>query len=125
MKGTPASVETRFKSELARGSHIFISSIAASELWYGAFKSQRQTSNRRALEEFLIPPLRTLSFDDEDAIVAGRIRAELHAGGKPIGGYDLLIASQALRQHLTVVTANVSEFSRVKGLKWVDWARTQ
>ena len=41
----------------------------------------------------------------------------------PIGAYDLLIAGQALRHQLTLVTANVSEFSRVKGLAWQDWAR--
>jgi tRNA(fMet)-specific endonuclease VapC len=41
---------------------------------------------------------------------------------RPIGAYDLLIAAQALRHSLTLVTANVSEFSRVTGLAWQDWA---
>jgi tRNA(fMet)-specific endonuclease VapC len=35
----------------------------------------------------------------------------------------LLMAGQALRHQLTLVTANVSEFSRVKGLAWQDWAK--
>jgi len=39
------------------------------------------------------------------------------------GAYDLLIAGQALARELTLVTANVSEFSRVKGLAWQDWAK--
>lgn len=34
---------------------------------------------------------------------------------------DLLIAGQALRRGLTIVTANTSEFSRVAGLRWEDW----
>ena len=51
------------------------------------------------------------------------IRAALEASGKPIGAYDLLIAGQALARQLTLVTANVSEFSRVKGLSWQDWAK--
>jgi predicted nucleic acid-binding protein len=38
-----------------------------------------------------------------------------------VGAYDLLIAGQALRRELTVVTANTSEFSRVTGLSWQDW----
>jgi predicted nucleic acid-binding protein len=33
----------------------------------------------------------------------------------PIGAYDLLIAGQALRRGLTVVTANTTEFDRVTG----------
>jgi len=36
---------------------------------------------------------------------------------------DVLMAGQALRHHMTLVTANVVEFSRVKGLRWQDWAR--
>ena len=40
-----------------------------------------------------------------------------------IGAYDVLIAGQALRHQLTLVTANVREFSRIKGLEWEDWAK--
>jgi predicted nucleic acid-binding protein len=37
--------------------------------------------------------------------------------------YDLLIAGQALRREFTLVTANVTEFARVKGLAWQDWSK--
>jgi tRNA(fMet)-specific endonuclease VapC len=47
----------------------------------------------------------------------------LRAAGTTIGAYDYLIAGQAVARHLTLVTANVSEFSRVKGLSWQDWAK--
>jgi tRNA(fMet)-specific endonuclease VapC len=39
----------------------------------------------------------------------------------PIGPNDLLIASQALAADCTLVTANEREFSRVPGLKVVNW----
>jgi hypothetical protein len=48
--------------------------------------------------------------------------ATLEAGGTPIGPYDMLIAAQALRRGATLVTANVKEFSRVRGLAWQDWS---
>jgi tRNA(fMet)-specific endonuclease VapC len=48
----------------------------------------------------------------------------MEARGKSAGAYDLLIAGQALRHHLTLVTANVREFRRIKGLLWEDWAKT-
>jgi len=41
--------------------------------------------------------------------------------GIPIGNYDVLIAAQARRRGLTLVTANVSEFGRVPGLVVVNW----
>jgi tRNA(fMet)-specific endonuclease VapC len=64
-----------------------------------------------------------LPFEEEDARSAGSIRAALQASGTPIGAYDLLVAGQALARQLTLVTAHVSEFSRVKGLSWQDWAK--
>ncbi len=57
------------------------------------------------------------------ARAAGTLRAQLEAEGRPIGAYDVLIAGQALRRKLTLVTANVSEFRRVKGLVWQNWAK--
>ena len=68
-------------------------------------------------------PILLLPFDEEDARIAGSVRAALETSGKPIGAYDVLIAGQALKRQLTLVTANVSEFSRVKGLVWQDWAK--
>ncbi len=91
------------------------------ELWYGIQKSTHVDRNLQALEAFLAP-LRILSFDSQDARVAGEIRVQLERAGTPIGPYDLLIAAQALRHDLTLVTANAKEFSRVTGLRWENWA---
>lgn len=63
-----------------------------------------------------------MDFNDEDARQAGRVRAALQTAGTPIGADDLLIAGQALRRGMTLVTANAGEFSRVPGLAWEDWA---
>lgn len=102
---------------------MLVPSIVAFELWYGVAKSSRVEANTALLTTFFAGPLNLLVFEDEDARIAGGVRATLEAEGKPIGAYDLLIASQALRHRLTLVTANVREFGRVKGLQWVDWAK--
>jgi tRNA(fMet)-specific endonuclease VapC len=104
---------------------VFVSSIAAFELWYGVAKSSRQEFNRKRLEAFFAGPLHLLPFANEDAEVAGPIRAELETSGKPIGAYDLLIAGQAIRHKLTLITANASEFSRIKALPWADWGKPE
>jgi tRNA(fMet)-specific endonuclease VapC len=41
----------------------------------------------------------------------------------PIGAYDTMIAGQAARRGLTVVTADTGDFARVDDLMWEDWAR--
>ena len=123
INGHPAAVRARLQKTTAAGNHVLVSSIAVFELWYGVGKSTRQEFNRKRLETFLAGPLLTVPFEDADARVAGSVRAVLEAIGKPIGAYDVLTAAQAVRHQLTLVTANVSEFSRVKGLVWQDWAK--
>lgn len=123
INGKPQLVRSRFQKVLAADLTIQVSSIVAFELWYGVAKSARAETNAQLVETFFAGPVNLLAFEGEDAKVAGRIRASLEAGGKPIGAYDLLIAGQALRHELTLVTANGREFSRVKGLSWEDWAK--
>jgi tRNA(fMet)-specific endonuclease VapC len=123
MNGEPAAVRSRFEKAVRGQSKVFISSIVAFELWYGIAKSARFETNSQRFEILLSSPVLALPFDNEDSRAAGSIRAALQASGTPIGAYDYLIAGQALARQLTLVTANVSEFSRVKGLSWQDWAR--
>jgi tRNA(fMet)-specific endonuclease VapC len=123
MNGAPVAVRSRFDRAIRGDFKVYISSIVAFELWFGIAKSARIEINTQRLEALLSSAVIALPFDNEDARIAGSIRATLQAAGKPIGAYDYLIAGQALARQLTLVTANVSEFSRVKGLSWQDWAK--
>ncbi|WP_208766730.1 EAL domain-containing protein [Nostoc flagelliforme] len=49
------------------------------------------------------------------------IRTDLEQQGKPIGANDLLITAHSLTLGLTLVTANIREFSRVPNLKVENW----
>ncbi len=122
MNGVP-EVRNRLDRTIRSGEAVYFSSIVAFELWYGVAKSARIEQNARRLEGFFSGSVTSLPFDDEDSRAAASVRASLASVGKPIGSYDYLIAGQALARRLTLVTANVSEFSRVKGLKWQDWAK--
>lgn len=113
-----------FQKTTASGSEVFVSSVVVYELWYGVAKSARLEFNARRVEAFLAGPIGLLPFENEDAKSAGSIRADLEASGKPFGAYDVLLAGQALQRQMTLVTANVSEFSRVRGLLWQDWAKS-
>ena len=89
----------------------------------GVAKSSRREFNKKRLEVFLAGPVHPLPFEDVDAELAGAIRADLESIGKPIGAYDLLMAGQAMRNKLTLITANLSEFARIKALAWADWGK--
>ena len=123
INGNPPSVRAKFRKATDLGGQVFVSSIALFELWYGVAKSSRRDFNKKRLETFFAGPIHPLSFEDQDAEIAGVIRADLEFIGKPIGAYDLLIAGQAIRNKLTLITANLSEFARIKELAWADWGR--
>ena len=121
LRNQPADVRDRMRGAVSRGASIAVSSVVLYELWYGVARSQRSRENAERLRIFLSGNIDVVTFDGEDAVAAGDLRAALEAAGKPIGPYDLLIAAQALRSGATLVTANVSEFARVYGLAWEDW----
>ncbi len=125
VNGQPKVVRRRLQDALDVQARVWVSSIVAFELWYGVAESSRPEANARRLAAFFAGPIGLLPFDDEDARAAGTLRASLEAAGRPIGAYDLLIAGQALRRKLTLVTANVAEFRRLKGLVWHDWAKSR
>lgn len=118
-----SALRARLERALAGGAELFVSAVAAYELWYGVAKSTRQEANAKRVETFFAGPVSLLAFDEEDARSAGRIRAGLETVGKTMGAYDLLIAGQATRHKLTLITANAREFGRIKGLLWEDWTR--
>jgi len=121
LRNKPVEVRERYQEAEAAGAYLALSSVVLFELWYGVAKSSQVQENTERLRILLSGDLDLLDFDDEDARTAGQVRATLEKSGTPIGAYDLLVAGQALRRGLTVVTANTSEFSRVTGLNWEDW----
>jgi tRNA(fMet)-specific endonuclease VapC len=117
------TVRGRLRRILALKSEVFVSSVVVFELWFGVFRSSRVRFNSDRLQAFLKAPLTILPFEEEDARTAGMINASLKTSGEPIGSYDVLLAGHAVNRGLTLVTANISEFSRVKGLSWQDWSK--
>ena len=63
-----------------------------------------------------------MTFDESAAIAYGEIRAQLEKADDPIGPLDMLIAGQAKSLNVVLVTNNVREFKKVKGLKIEAWS---
>jgi tRNA(fMet)-specific endonuclease VapC len=121
LKNHPVTVRKRLRRVAARGASIAVPSLVLFELWYGVARSERRRENAERVRVFLSGNINVVTFDTQDALAAGNLRAALQAAGTPIGPYDLLIAAQALRLRATLVTSNTSEFGRVRGLAWQDW----
>ena len=99
---------------------LCVASVVVAELRYGADHSARRRTNHARVDA-LLHEIECLDFDLLAAAAYGRVRARLEAVGAPIGPNDMLIAAQALSRGLSVVTDNVGEFGRVKGLKVENW----
>ncbi|MEG3093216.1 type II toxin-antitoxin system VapC family toxin [Sphingomonas sp. PB1R3] len=109
-----------FEQIAALGSDsICISIITAAELRYGCAK--KGSPRLLAQVEAILDSIDILPFDVPADGEYGGIRAELEAAGKPIGPNDLLIAAHAYSVDATLVTANVGEFQRIRGLRVENW----
>jgi len=108
---TSLQFRNRLNDVIQTGAALSVSVITVVELQYGVAKSRRLEANVATLATFCSHFICS-NFDNEDAVTAGNIRAELERRGVPIGPYDYLIAAQAVRHGLTLVTANVKEFAR-------------
>lgn len=101
--------------------NLSISFITISELYYGAYKSQRVKENVNVVERFEAQ----LGVVDSDVGICGsygKLKASLEKEGKIIDDADLFIAACALTRGSTLVTNNEKHFKRIKGLKIENWA---
>jgi len=99
---------------------ILLCSIVKAELFYGAHKSNNPSKSLKKQKEFC-KKFKSLPFNDKAADVYGKIRSNLEKKGKIIGPNDLIIASIAVANKVTLVTHNTREFSRVADLNYEDW----
>jgi tRNA(fMet)-specific endonuclease VapC len=102
------------------GETLNVSVITAAELRFGAEKAARPKLTE--LVEAYLERLAILDWTNEVTRHYARMRSELERSGKPIGNMDLLIASHATSQGMTVVTNNLKHFSNVADLKVEVWS---
>ena len=118
LTGRHPPVTTRIQRLLPED--LCLSSIVVAELRYGADKSARSRRNHRLLD-VLINEMPCRDFDSKAASIYGKIRAGLEKKGHPIGPNDMLIAAHALSLDLVLVSDNIRELTRVRGLQLENW----
>lgn len=98
---------------------VCTSIITACELRYGAAKKGSSELSDRVGE--LLSAIEVLPFEEDADKYYAAIRWYLTRNGTLIGPNDLLIAAHALALDMTLVTANINEFSRVPDLRVENW----
>lgn len=100
---------------------IFASEVSIAELTYGALHSnaiERHLQEPKMIEEtFCVLPLRNWMYDYAE------IRQYLTSQGLNVGDFDILIGVTARQHDLTVVTHNTKHFSKMPGVRHVDWIK--
>jgi tRNA(fMet)-specific endonuclease VapC len=110
--------------------HSHESAIAAPvwhELIYG-WRRLAQGKRRDALEHYLHDVVQRsfpiLAYDEAAARWHGQERARLESLGRPAPFTDGQIAAIAHANDLVLVTVNVKDFARFKGLEVTNWSRS-
>jgi tRNA(fMet)-specific endonuclease VapC len=103
-------------SERLSNDGIALSIISVGELYEGAYHRDDAPAVLTRYREFLSPfPVLTLTEPIMEHFA--RTRAGLRQEGNLIPDFDLLIASTAVEQDLTLLTRNRKHFERIPGLK--------
>jgi tRNA(fMet)-specific endonuclease VapC len=99
---------------------LYVTAITASELTYGAHKSDRASAHLAPVD-LLLDSVTILPFDQQPARRCGALKDVLRRMGSPIAELDLQIASIALHHGLPLVSHRQRHFARVPGLQLIDW----
>ena len=99
---------------------IKLGTITLMELYYGAYKSQKVTSNLAKIKN-LETVMEIIPVGEEVAELFGREKARLEKEGIPLDDFDLAVGCCALAHNLTLVTNNVRHFKRIEGLQVINW----
>ena len=97
-----------------------ISSVVAAELSVLLFKTKN--SRLEALLEQFLSEVEVANFGSDAAMEYGRLVSRAQAAGRPIGGFDALVAAHALSLGAVLVTHNTKHFEGIDELVIEDWA---
>jgi predicted nucleic acid-binding protein len=100
----------------------YLAAISASELLTGVHRADTEARRvrRAAWVEAILAAVPVLPFDLETARTHTRLLAALPRG-VTVGAHDLLMAATVAQHGLAVLTANIQEFSRIPGLRVLDF----
>lgn len=99
---------------------VCISFITVSELYYGAYKSQKTSENIASVRK-LTERVSVVNSTDSIDETFGKLKTMLEKKGRLIADADIFVAACALEESAVLVTNNVQHFGRISSLKIENW----
>ena len=96
-----------------------ISEITLAELMFGAENSKSPSKNKKIIQQFT-DQVKVIPIYNAIPIYAAE-KVRLRSIGKMISDFDLLIGSTAIANNFIMVTENLKEFNRIKGITIENW----
>jgi len=115
LKGKNDNVKKKLKE--FRSSGIAVSIISLAELYEGIHGSRNPEQTQNELEN-LLSQFSILGIDQEICKIFGKQRTKLRTKGQIIDNFDLLIASTAIHNKLTILSNNRKHFERIRRVKY-------
>ncbi len=115
----PSGLVHRFIQHSGR---LHVSTVVLAELYAWAYWKGDPVPFVRKIGEFL-QDINIVSFDRRCAEQFGRLRGVIQRKGISVSPVDLMIASVALEQDLTLVTNNTADFRHIPDLRLEDWLK--
>lgn len=100
--------------------NVAVPYIVISELYFGAYNSQRVTENIQKINEF-VQAVNIINSNTSMMKTFGAIKSKLRAEGKIIDDADLYIASAAMEYELILVSNNTKHFQNIQELMIDNW----
>jgi len=116
------NVVKEFEKMIKQGDDYVIPPLSYYEVRWHLLR-KNATAQTKLFEDLYANSLVRVNMSEAEFILASEIKARLVAQGTPIGARDgdIFIAAHCLINGYTLVTDNVSDFSRIGGLNIVNW----
>ncbi len=101
---------------------IAISFMTASELYYGAYKSNNPSHNTSLVEEFILT-VNVIQSSIRISKRCGDLKSKLQREGSLIEDADIFVAATCLENCDKLITGNIKHYNRIDELKIENWIR--
>jgi len=102
---------------------VLLPQPVVAEIEYGLARLPRSERKRRLRKRFslLLGEIIRAEWTDAVSLAFGEIKASLESRGARLEDFDVAIAAHALAYPAILVTDNISQMSRIQGLRVENW----
>ncbi len=119
LRGIPA-VRKRCAEERLKGTPLFTTFINVCELYKGAVAGRDAEKEIREIVE-LLNTVQPLNMNNTSCLFFGKEWNRLQKAGTPTQNADLMIASVAIANNLTIISGNKKHYENIQGLAIEAW----